>query len=162
MSRVRLNGFDPALEGPVEALVRALRGLAPDQGRIARRNARRRVSAALKALRDGVDGKYPDQRRRAARPRRRRTPAQRHLHLVRDGWLVVPNLVVLERIAAAGVRMQSIPGQADGRKNRRDTFAPKWAITIASEAPAKLARAKRSPRERKAVLTELALRAQTP
>ncbi len=160
MSRVRLNGFDLALEGPVEALVRALRGLGPDQGRIARRSARRRVSAALKAVRDGVGEKYPIQRRRAVCSRRRRTPAQRHLHLVRGGWLVVPNLVVLERIAVAGIRIQSIPGQADWRKDRRDTFAPRWAITIATEAPEKLARAKRSPRERKAILTELAPKAQ--
>lgn len=69
----------------------ALRTLTPGQGRIARRNARRRVFTALTALRNEVDANFPAivKERKPGTRKPNREPWQVRRDLIRDGWVLV-------------------------------------------------------------------------
>lgn len=155
-----------AIKGMMSKLRQALRTLEQDQGPRARRNARARVAAAIRSLRTNVERSFPAPARKPA-DRTRRTPQQIIRDLKEAGWEQVTSMEVMSRIAAAGIRVSHVeritsepswqdPGMT-WRSKGRDTYAPGWAVTIASQRPGKLGRAKASIRERKAILTELSL-----
>lgn len=138
----------------LDKLDRALCRLAPDQGRIARRNARVKVAHALKTLRDVIDDEYPTIRK-PPRPSRRRllTPAERETRarrrLVEQGYVAAGDFNTLARLAEVGIRVRRVGGT---------TFIPEWAIVLARYLPEKLAEARRSLRLRKAALATVVLR----
>ena len=154
---MRLPGFDKRLQPAYRELARALARLDEEQGLVGRRNARQVVTKALKRVRDQVDDKYPTMRRKTTR-RKRRTPTQRSRALRRDGWKIVPSMGVLQHLATIGIRTQKVQySDSEGKSTGEEVYAPGWAIGIASMAPKKLARAKQSITERKAILVELSL-----
>jgi hypothetical protein len=146
-------------------LALALRTLAPDQGRIARRNARRRVKKALAAIQKQVDADYPGVRRPRATPVRR--PLAKRLvdwdtsNMAKRGWTSMRQFTAstitqkIGQLTEAGIKVKVAPSGT--------VFAPAWAVTLveAQATTTALRRAKRSPVQRKAALTELALMAST-
>lgn len=149
---MRVADFDKRMQPAYRELARALGRLEDAQGRIARKNARAAVKAAQRKLVALVDKHYPGQRK-PAKTRKRRTPEQRENQLRKDGWVSAEHRAILSRIAAAGIRVK--------RVRHLDlvhtTWAPAWAVTIAQHLPSKLGLAKRNLRERRAIITELAL-----
>lgn len=113
-------------------LKRALATLKPEQGRLARRNARRRVVAALARLRDQLDRDYPAERR-AIKGRKRLTPMQRQQRLVNRGWVRVYNDLITV------VAELKIPCKGDGGQ----FWVPAWVAAIGNN-PTKLRAAKHS------------------
>jgi hypothetical protein len=150
---MRLASFDPCLEPAVRELARALGRLEDEQGRVARSNARAAVAKSLRKIREEVDEAWPAQRKRAGR-RKRRTPQQRVERLRLKGWVTVGSQAILARLVGAKVTIRTVK-HGNGVEQ---PMAPQWAATIASEAPKKLARAQRHAKERRAILTELALK----
>lgn len=156
---MRLASFDPELEPRLRALAKALGRLEEPQGRVARRNARAEVRKAEKALTRAVDKLYPAQRKAPKKRRKRWAPGQQVAELKRNGWAEVHRKQVLARLSSLGIRVKRIllsptTGHA---LDRHEILAPEWAVLIANLRPRKLAVCKRSLRERRAVLTEIAL-----
>lgn len=153
-----------AVKGMLAELRRALRTLENDQGPRARRNAHARVAIALRNIRVGVGKGYPPPARKQV-THTRRTPDRIARDLEKAGWEIVHSMEVLSQIAAAGIRIirmarvwpLCIKGPHDEAARLIGIYAPGWAVTIASQCPNKLKRAKASPKERKAILTELTL-----
>lgn len=159
---MRLPDFDKRLEPAFKELARALARFDEAQGLVDRRNARQAYHKAEAKLRKLVDGYYPQQRRKTKQRRKRRTPTERVRHLKRAGWKEISSKVVLERLAAAGIRVERVkfsprPGAPSHSNDSYDVLGPVWAVLIASHAPTRLAAAKDSLRERRAILVELAL-----
>jgi hypothetical protein len=152
---VRLASFDKRLEPAYKALARALSRLEEAQGRIARKNARAAVRAAQRSLDRKIDALYPAERKKPRKAKKRRTPGKRMRDLKKNGWREIPHEGVLTRIAMAGIRVQRNPLEYGF-----PYIAPGWAIDVAIHARNKLSAAKRSPTERKAILTELSLQNQ--
>lgn len=150
---MRLPNFDSELEPALKDLARALARLDEGQGIAGRRSARQAVSKALRRLRGEVDTQYPAKRRKAKQPRRRRTPQERVRRLRRSGWTHVSASHVLARLASVGIEIRRVEFAGGGV----DVLAPNWAIDVAIRAPKRLATAKRDLRERRAILTELAM-----
>jgi len=143
----------------LRSLAAALRQLEKPGGRIARRNARRLVMATLRKIKDRVDLDFPAIRSKVT-GRKRRAPNERMRALMNRGYVRAINPTVLARVASAGIRPIVVRGA--GGDSTTTTLLPQWACEIASHAPGKLTRAKRDLRERKALLTEIALRDQGP
>ena len=161
-SRVKLSGFDEALQEPVEALVRALRRLDPDQGQVARRGARGAVRDAIRRLERKVDGAFPTERRKPKR-RRKPNPAKRVRELEAADWAQIAGLdrrELLERLAEAGIRVKRLrlPTRGShGSGHVEQVWAPGWAIDVARSRPSQLAACRRKLNLRRAVLAEIAL-----
>lgn len=130
----------------VRDLDRALDKLAPGQGRIARRNARAKVTRLLKRIRDEVDEEFPADRK-PSKPRREMTRNQ----LIGMGWTEVPwgiTVSALLRLAAAGIRPRRLVSGAE--------FLPKWAL-IPGISTSSLKKAKRDIQFRKAMIAKYKL-----
>lgn len=112
-------------------LERALRTLTPDQGPIARRNARARVRAALKALTHAVDTLFPAPPRKVV-SRKRRTFQEKRRDLIRAGWLVVATnsargKELLTWVAQNKLPVQSTPfGEINGQNYPAEAWVPGW------------------------------------
>ena len=144
---MRTNVQEPLVD-TVRDLLRALRTLSLEQGSIARRNARRRVTKAAQRLLDSVAETYPTERQKLARRKAR-------VGRVPDGYRTVSSSLA-GMLAAAGVRVYY-----RGRKPNRTIIAPIWAVTILSYRPEKLQATKKNITERKALLAEIALKTGT-
>lgn len=83
-----MNGFQLI---PIGALRRALVTLDDGQGRIARRNARKRVAAALRSIHDQMDLAFPAIAAPKKQAKPRRTPEEIRRDLIADGWVVITN-----------------------------------------------------------------------
>lgn len=155
----RLAKFPGDFEPGVRDLARALGRLTEPQGRLARQNARRAAIEALKALRGTLDTAYPPKPRERAPSKRRRpvTGMDRVAKLEREGWQKVSYTSMMSALAAAGIKVHRVRIKA-GPNPQYVTLAPEWAIKIAKHAPARLATARRYPRERRALLTEIAMK----
>jgi hypothetical protein len=110
----------------VKNLQRALRTLDPDQGPVARRNARHRVFAVLAGTRKAVDLAYPAPVRKA-KPRRTLTVQQRRRALIRDGYVIVTGLT-LGVMAQAGVGIKGTPRGPTVNPYPAASWAPGWAV----------------------------------
>lgn len=133
----------------LKALGRALRTLEGTEGRpIARRNARKRVLAALSTVRRHLDTKFPALRS-GRKGVRRLTLDGRLARLKRKGYQQVTSQSELVAFAAAGIRPVVI--------SRIDApWFPGWAVAIGPDLAA-LAKAKRSARVRREILAVKAL-----
>ncbi len=151
--QMRVTDFDKRMQPAYRELARALGRLEAAQGRIARKNARAAVKDAQRKLTALMDKHYPGQRK-MAKTRKRLSPEQRERQLRKDGWLPIDHRETLLRIAAKGIRVQHVQNANAGTSN---TWAPAWAVAIARDMPSKLGLAKRNLRERRAIMTELAL-----
>jgi len=163
-SRLKISGFDAKLVPPMEDLVRALRRLEPEQGAIARRNARRAVGRAGERLARTVNKHYPTERKKPRARRKPRSINQQTKALQEKGWQIVTHRSTLHNLSAAGIRTRCIKIKERNVHTRVDgTFveiwAPSWAVQIATAYPSKLAACRRKIGLRKAILTEIALAA---
>ena len=105
-------------------LKRAIGTLAGTSGRrIARRNARKRVLGALRALRVIVDSHYPAiVNRTGAKPRL--THEARVKKMTKAGWHIVGDTSeVFIACARAGIKVKPLPGTLS-------VFIPRWAYFV--------------------------------
>lgn len=144
----------------LKKLERALKRLEPDQGRIARRNARQAVTYTLGFIRRYVDEVYPAYKKPTERastahlsPHQKLVRRKRALRL--KGWapLERPTFSEMENLAAVGVKVQRLPND--------EVWAPEWATVFAGDLT-KLRKAKASMQERKAMLAEFMLHNEAP
>ncbi len=138
----------------LNALARAIRRLDKTADRpLARRNARRCVLSALRAVRAQVDRDFPalavakaPRRKglRAAGPNQHNTVER----VMRGrGWVPVGQYNLAEWMAA-GVRLRFVRGHI---------FAPSWAVAIGVNNPGQIRAAKKSVKLRRAALAAAAL-----
>jgi len=139
----------------VAPLVRALRRLESGQGRIARRNARGVVAAAVRGIQGSVDRAFPSIRLPSKPGRRRASLETRRRRFASSGFVRVLRQDLLTKLVKARVRLHGFPEWGDG------VFAPSWAVIIAERYPHKLAAAARDQMVRRAVLNDAALATQT-
>jgi len=122
-------------------------------GRIARRNSRARVLAALRAVRSHLDAKYPAivVRKKA----RHATPETIRRRAVRAGWVLSTGGYSVGLFAAAGVPIRRVPysNSVDGYA----LYVPGWAAAIGAENQAQLRAAKKSKQLRDAALARALL-----
>lgn len=153
---------------------RAARMLAPEQGRIARRNARRRMLAALKAARIAMDAAFPAVRPEGRKRRKARTPAQQLTDLLKDGWVEVSSgeVATVARCAKQGIRAKVLEISSTGKPAAWDALAlptkvvtvktllPEWAYLIAKHYvdPKKLLAARKSQTVRDGLVATLNLK----
>lgn len=163
---------DEKLDQRLRVLRAALRGLDGTEGRPrARRTARKRVLAALRAVRAEVDARWPAIVSREG-VRRLKTFEGRLARLTSKGWEVVDDATVIARFAAAGVPIRRVEGVPVGtvRAAQRGlapaalpvksaTLVPGWAIDIGPTDTARLKAAKRSNAEKRIARAEATLRA---
>lgn len=100
--------FWRAVEVAVAGVRRTMRTLDPVQGPLGRRNARARVSKALKRLQDVVDEHFPAPPRKAPTNVKRRTVIQRRKHLIAQGYVIVTG-DVLAAMAEAKITVVRTP-----------------------------------------------------
>lgn len=139
------------------ALAKALRRLSPDQGRVARANARSAVRKELRRLLAWMDGNYPHVRKDAKQPKRSRRATLARLRV--RGYVQVASIVV-PVLEAAGVDVRE-----EAKGSRQEWYAPGWAraVYVANRgsmiaAINDLKKLKADPRARKLWLVENALR----
>lgn len=122
---------------------------------IARRNARARVLAALRAVRAHVDREFPAIVSRVGTTRL--TYEGRRARLVRKGWArSTPEAAGF--FAAAGVTVKFIRGKDRAGNDMTDgPWVPKWAKVIGHTNQAQLRAAQKSVKIRQAVLAADAL-----
>lgn len=104
----------------------ALKRFDADQGMVARRNARKALSAALTALRKAVDEEYPTIRKKPKRTGRL-SPGMRRRRLRERGWEPVRR-DLSSIIQAGGIRTAPDPS---GPKPPNPRWAPGWAAHLA-------------------------------
>lgn len=151
------------LSDAIREIERAARTLAPEQGRIARRNARGRVLRALKAARGAMDRAFPAIRPEGRKRRAPRSPSEQIRHLKKTGWEeMLPNEVaIVARCSAAGVKAKviNLPTDSSGKVTKAITLLPEWAAEIARRYAddKKLVEAKKSKKVRDGLMAILNL-----
>jgi hypothetical protein len=162
---------DDKLDGRLRALRAALRGLDGTDGRPrARRTARKRVLAAMRAVRADVDERWPAIVSREG-VRRLKTFEGRLRRLTSKGWEVVDDATVIAAFAAAGVPIRRVEGTAAATVRaaqwglasaappvKSATLVPGWAIDIGPRDTVRLRAAKRSNAEKRIARAEAMLR----
>ncbi len=133
--------------------------LETEQGRIARRNARRAALAALRKIRSHLDEDYPNIATENPKPRRRKRKRSEHPSVPPDGWVFASTYTtdaykydshrrktmewqIVAACAEAGVRT---------RKHFSQVIVPDWVAAVGSNV-SKLKEAKNNVSKRKAVL----------
>lgn len=144
--------FDDLLK-PVRKALRNLPGTADRP--IARRNARRRVLAALRSIRTVVDLEYPAIIKRG-KVTRLKTKQGQHKRMVAAGWSAI-NASELSSFLAAGIKPRLVNLRDEGKLTWPTWYVPHWAKTIGAHNPDLLRRAKKSMKHRRAALTAHAL-----
>ncbi len=149
---------DKRLDERLRALRAALRGLDGTDGRArARRTARKRVLAALRAVRADVDERWPAIVSRAG-VRRLKTFAGKVGRLTAKGWREETDAGVLVQFAAAGVPIRRVHGPDRAGTICTATLVPGWAADIGPTDTARLRAAKRSNVEKRVARAEATLR----
>ena len=130
----------------------ALKKLKPQQGCIARRNAREVMLKALRKTRAALDEEYPITRRTVRRRRKNRTPGQQQ-----KGKLVLSNLDAL-LLLQAGISSRYIIELPQGRG--KAFWAPWWmARALGTDIPVKsIAAAVRDLKQRRRIMATLWLK----
>ena len=131
---MKISKLPAEMKFAVRSLARELRRLDPEQGRLARKNAREEVLLQLRRLRTQLDEAFPPIAKAAPestvpRPRTApRTPAQVYgawkAKQVRKNYGPVNDTSLALCIAKAGVRLVDPPK----RTGSRVQYAPMWAI----------------------------------
>jgi len=136
-------------------LQQALRKLTSGQGRVARRNRRSEVFAAIREVRRKVNRDFPAIPSPSAgvldRAKQDRISKRRRLRL--RGWVQL-NLADLpgqrlKDLAVAGIRVIEI--RPTSRHDQTELWCPAWTLSVNVGDVAALRRGKRSLRERKAL-----------
>jgi len=111
----------------LKLLGRALMTLKPEQGPVARRNARARVRNALKALTDDIDTRFPAPARKVG-PRKRRTLAEKRRDLIRAGYLLVNDRVPrgVEFLGWVAAQKMPVATTTAGESVASATWVPGW------------------------------------
>lgn len=130
-------------------LLRELKRLRPEQGRVARANARKAVRAVLRRLRARLDAEFPPVPRTAPRPRRKRTPAERQKRLEERGYAPCHDVSDFTTFAEVGVRLVRVRNGAFVT-----SYAPTWALQARREGGrSRVLRARKSKLEQRALRT---------
>ncbi len=144
-------------------LARALQRCEGADGRIARRNARARVLAALRAVRSHLDKEFPAiiVRRSQVKGRTARQRANTATRKLRKaGWVADWDLDEprdIAMFAAAGVPIKRVGFPGGGYH----MLVPGWAVAIGAVNQAQLRAAKKSKQLRDAALAQAALLQET-
>lgn len=150
-------------EAALRALRRAVNRLDPEQGPVARKNARRAIGAAYRVLKQRIDEEYPSLvKAKPSKPtasievRRRKLLARGY---VRNGG--VGGTALLLACAEAGItptvlRWRELPSFMKQARECKELWIPGWCEEIGPD-PAKLRRAKKSASERKVLQAASAL-----
>lgn len=146
-----------ALDRTLRALRSALVGLDGTDGRPqARRNARRRVLAAVRGLRAAVDRDWPAivVRKKVVRLK---TLDGRLARLQRQGWCLIPRGQVEASVTAYAVAGVPLRRVADAATHQAFYFVPAWAAAVGPDQPARLRALKGDRAGQRAVLAAAAL-----
>lgn len=141
----------------LDELCAAARKLSPDQGVVARRNARAKVLAALRKVRQQLDAEYPALRTKGASHRPKLTPGRKttrlHKRGYQAGWRGDNTDMAARRV---GIRVEHDPGNEGG--NTR--WYPTWLYDLvrAGFLDADFRRAHKSVSARKKLHAEAMLR----
>lgn len=98
-----------AADDPLRDLTRAVRRLGPDQGMVARRNAREDVLDELRRLRAFIDKEYPPIRSTSPARRKPKRGLARVHALKCEGWVPVFDSARETRLLAAGLPVVRVP-----------------------------------------------------
>ena len=121
-----------AVDDPLAGLRAAMKRLSPEQGTVARRNARADVLSEARKLRAFVDREYPAISKTTTRRRKRRTGKQIDADLRRAGWRAASDTRVA-LFAAAGVPVKHTTWKANiGNDEMRvdSILVPGWAVVV--------------------------------
>lgn len=152
------------IEQALRALRRAVRRLSPEQGRVARRNARQKVKGALRALRHAMDEEFPtiliprEPRKSRYKPlseipeskRAEAKAARQRASLKRRGF-VCSSIAIGIACAEAGVKVVRVE-----EGNSSEIWAPAWADKIGPDAK-RLKDARIHPHDRALITGKIAL-----
>lgn len=150
---------DAKLDERLRNLRATLRKLGGTDARpVARRNARKGVLSALRALRADVDERWPAIIERK-NVQRLKTYAGRLARLTRKGWETC-DVRDAALFATAGVPVRKVHGynRGDPTVSTTTLVVPGWAAAIGPDHPTQLRAAKRSTMEKRAALAADALR----
>ena len=148
----RKKRLDP--DDPLKELEKLLSKLVPEQGMVARRNARTSVCAELRRVRTFIDKEYPSLTPKKQR-RKRKTGQAKLNELLKQGWVVATEDDAIA-VADAGVTSKTV-----SFKEERWVLIPKWTEEMLKHphySTAMLSKAARSTRYRKEMLMEERLR----
>lgn len=141
-----------AIAENARGLFRALGKLLPDQGRVARNNARRAVLRELKRVRAGMDRDFPVVPK-AIVERARLKPELRVRRLARMGYAPLPMVESRSRLASLAVA-----GIRPIKAFSREIWVPTWVLSVTPDDVGTLKRLKRDVPARKRYLVEQTLR----
>lgn len=141
------------VDDAIDKLNAAYKRLAPEQGRIARRNARRAYLDALRSLRKALDDEFPAIRKPVTN---RKKPDPRRAVRGKD---VIPQWMHRE-LLAAGVRPAQFVERGRAGETSHRIYAPRWMHQAARAgiAPQLIAQAVRSQKIRKRIDAMVRLR----
>jgi hypothetical protein len=140
------------LERSLDELQRQAKRLSEDQGRIARRNARNAVLEALRACRSALDREFPLEKKPVKR-RKKRSAQRREEEFQRNWAPIVASTERFVQIQRAGIKVIA-RNDVNATTPTTRWFAPRWAVFAPPGTTVEeLRRARRSPTERKALLT---------
>lgn len=142
---------------PLKALAKAMKRLDPEQGMVARRNARADVAAELRRLKAFVDKEYPVLRSEK-KPRKKRTTGLARKRKLRREGLVEASHEDLIAASIAGVRPQHCTYTLGQAGKRHCVMLPRWVAELRRHpdwGPAMAKTAAKNIRQRKAWLMEL-------
>jgi hypothetical protein len=134
-------------------LLRALRRLAPGQGRVARNNARRAVMACLAALRASLDRAFPVVPKDKPGARKRLSLDGRIRRLHARGYRPLPFVDISTRLRALAVAKISVVSFDTSTA----VWVPAWVLTVPPDDHALLRKFKRDIKARKRWLVEHAI-----
>lgn len=138
------------IDDAIAKLLKAKKRLEPEQGRIARRNARAATLAALAAVRKALDEEFPairKERRVAVSMAKEAIQRRAKKKLSKLSRVELPTVL---RLHECGVRTVTRKGFAP---NETWHYGPSWAVNAlrAKVEPAQIKKAIRSPKERKKI-----------
>jgi len=152
------------LDDAIKEVARAARTLAPEQGPIARRNARRRVIRALQGARKALDAAFPAPPRRPGKRRTKAEVFEQRFNLMAHEGYVSPSPAEVSACAATGIKIVTFSPRPGVNPYPGDDLMPGWVAQItrpvgkAQWTLAKLKRAKKDIRYRNALIALNALR----
>lgn len=142
-------GEDKKLDWLLYQTTEAAYTLRDPQGRIARRNARKRVLARIKKLKAYIAAAYPLERKSTKISKRRsRSEIIQRLHETHTN---VTDAMLVAQLETNGIRTRRIKNAG--------VYVPKWALTLCRHGQtAHLKAAHKSQKVRKALLAEIELK----
>jgi hypothetical protein len=141
------------LKKSISHLERETKKLKDEQGRVARRNARRNVLEALRSVRSALDAEYPVEKKESAKRRKQSKGIPANFSEIQ------PNTVRFGQLLKAGIRLKHIaptnkPEDDTTTRNRGRWYGPTWAVFAPPDTTIEqFKKARRSTTERDALAT---------